>query len=124
MIRILVIEDDDDLQFLYHTMLARQGYDVVTTANTSDGILRLTSEEYDLVILDMNMPDLPGIRVIEFAREDVRLRRIPIVVVSANDHWDTAVAALGVPHFMVKPITLRELVEKIEMVLADKESTG
>ncbi len=117
MTRILVVEDDGDLQFLYGTMLTRQGYEVVGAKNTSDAILYLTNDDFDLVILDMNMPDLPGIKVLEFARDDVRLRSVPVVVISANDHWEKTVAELGVQHFMVKPVTMTELVKMIERAL-------
>lgn len=115
--RILVVEDDHDLQFLYNTMLARQGYEIVSTERTGDAMLYLTHEDFDLVILDMNMPDMPGIRLIEFAREDVRLRHIPIMVISANNHWEKEVFALGVRNFLVKPVKLKDLVNAIGRVL-------
>jgi DNA-binding response OmpR family regulator len=115
--KILVVEDDNDLQFLYDTMLSRCGYDVTAAHNIVDAMVRLTNELYDIIILDMNMPDLPGIRVIEFARDDARLKHVPIVVVSANEHWKPRVNNLGVREFMVKPVTMQELTSTVERVL-------
>ena len=116
--KILVVEDDGDLRFLYNQILSRGGYEVATANNTSDGILLLTTEDYDLIILDMNMPDIPGIRLLEFVRDDVRLRQVPVLVISANEHWKHRTMELGVQHFMVKPLQMQQLLDRVELLLA------
>jgi CheY-like chemotaxis protein len=115
--RILTVEDDLDLQFLYDMMLSRHGYEVVRADNTTEALYNLTNSDFDLIVLDMNMPDIPGIRVIEFAREDVRLRHVPILVVSANDHWKKKAMNLGVRHFLTKPVPMEQLVREVNDLL-------
>jgi DNA-binding response OmpR family regulator len=115
--KILVVEDDNDLRFLYGTMLSRQGHEVVSAVTTSDGILKLTNCPFDLVILDINMPDIPGFKLIEYSHNDVRLKQVPIVVVSANERFRDIVHKLGVPHFMVKPVPMRQLISMVDGVL-------
>jgi putative two-component system response regulator len=117
MARILVVEDDVDLLFLYETMLSRLGYEVTPAERTSDAILLLTNDDFDLIILDMNMPDMPGIKVLEFVRDDVRLQHIPVVVVSANAQWRVPCADLGVEHFLIKPVPTRELFGLLHQLL-------
>jgi CheY-like chemotaxis protein len=117
MSRILVVEDDPDLQFLYDKVLVRQGYEVVAARTTAEAIIYLTHDDFDVVILDINMPDAPGTRVIEFSRGDVRLRNIPILVVSANEQYRAQTQALGARHFLVKPVSLNDLVNIIKNVL-------
>jgi len=118
MARILVVEDDGDLQFLYNKLLTSMGHDIVGARRTADAILHLTNDEFDLVILDMNMPDMPGLRVIEFAHDDIRLRQIPVVVISANENWQAQAQALGVQYFHVKPVTMQALSALVNAALA------
>lgn len=116
--KILIVEDDTDLQFVYDAMLSRHGYEAVQAENIVDALTWLTTDTFDLVILDMNMPDLPGIRVLEFAQDDARLKNIPVVVISANEHWRAKVLKLGVHRFIVKPITMHELIDVVDEALA------
>ncbi len=115
--RILVVEDDLDLRFLYSASLSRSGYEVTVAKNAADAMLLLTNQTFDLLILDMNMPDLPGIKIVEFARGDIRLKRVPIVIVSANHLWQDQVLNLGVTKFIVKPVALQDLIAVVNKVL-------
>ena len=117
MTRILVVEDDTDLQFLYSKALTRQGHDVTTARNTGEAIVYLTSDDFDAMILDINMPDAPGTKVLEFKQSDVRLRDLPVLVISANEKYQTETLALGARHFMVKPVSLQDLTAAIKNVL-------
>jgi DNA-binding response OmpR family regulator len=117
MVRILVVEDDADLQFLYDKALAYLGYEVVAARNATQAFLHLTNEDFDAVILDINMPDAPGTKVLEFTRGDVRLRNLPILVVSANENYRAQVQASGARYFLVKPVSLQDLTAAIKDVL-------
>lgn len=117
MTRVLIVEDDDDLRFLYETAFAREGFEVVTAPSTVEAMLHLTNQDFDAIILDLNMPDVPGQKVIAFTREDVRLRNVPIVVVSANEAWRAEVDAMGVREFMVKPVQIQHLVACVDELL-------
>lgn len=122
MARILSVEDDSDLQYLYSLMLARRGHTIESAASTADAIVMLAQSRYDLIILDMNMPDAPGTRVIEFVRQSDHLRHIPIVIISANDHYRRQALALGVKHFLVKPVTLNDLLALVRAALAGDQA--
>jgi DNA-binding response OmpR family regulator len=119
MSRILAVEDDTDLRYIYEMILSRQGHEVVLAENTVKAILYLTNEDFDLIILDMNMPDMPGTKLVEFARDDARLKNIPIIVVSASETWKDQVIGRGVTHFLVKPVAMHELAAMIERVLGE-----
>lgn len=109
MARLLVVEDDDDLRFLYQTTLTREGHEVIGAANAVEAMLRLTTQDFDAVLLDLQLPDIPGKRVLEFARDDVRLRDVPIAVISANDRMRDEILALGARAFLVKPVPIAQL---------------
>lgn len=118
MARLLVVEDDIDLLFLYQTMLARLGYEVTPAEKTSDALMLLSHDEFDLIILDMNMPDMPGIKVLEHMRDDASVKQTPVVVVSANAQWRGPCFDLGVEHFLIKPVPTRELFSLLNELLA------
>ena len=117
--RILVVEDDADLQFLYEQTLSRGGHEVTAARNTTDAIVHLTTGEFDLVILDMNMPDMPGLKVLEFAQGDVRLSKVPIVVVSAIDQNRERAQELGANYFLIKPVPFPQLASIIKKALGE-----
>jgi CheY-like chemotaxis protein len=86
----------------------------MAATQVSDALVLLTNAEFDLILLDMNMPDAPGVRVIEFVRDDVRLRDIPIAVISANENWREPTEQLGVTHFLTKPVPMRDLLALVD----------
>ena len=120
MARILVVEDDNDLQFIYDKALARLGYEITQAKNTSEAIIYLTTDDFDAIILDINMPDAPGTKVLEFMQGDVRLRNVPVLVVSANEKYRSQVQTLGAKFFLVKPVSLHDLTDAIKDVLNRK----
>ena len=108
--RVLVVEDDADLRYLYDAVLTRGGYEVVAAESSVHAMLALTNGAFDLLIMDMGIPGRDGTHIIEFVRGDIRLRNVPIVVISANERWEEPVRGLGVKYFFVKPVTMQQLV--------------
>src|SRR5512145_1116324 len=117
--RILVIEDDSDLQYLYGSALKRQGYEVIGVKQVVDAILYLTNEDFDLIILDMNLPDVSGLKVAQFVHDDVRLKNIPIIVASATDSYRAQINALGIHHYLIKPTPLHDLIQLVKTLLGE-----
>jgi DNA-binding response OmpR family regulator len=109
---VLVVEDDNDLLFLYYTALSQKGYDVVEARSTTQAMELLEPPDFipELVFVDMGMPDAPGTRVITYLRSEPRFDNTRIVVVTANDQYRARVADKGISHFLVKPVTIAELV--------------
>ena len=120
MARILVVEDDDDLRFLYEKALPHLGHEISTAMNTKEAIIYLTTDDFDAIILDINMPDAPGTKVLEFKKDDVRLRNVPVLVVSANEKYRTQAEELGAKYFLVKPVPLQDLIDAIKDVLPQR----
>ena len=117
MAHILVVEDDEDLLFLYATMFARQGHTSYKAMTVAEAVQFLDSAPVDLVVLDMNMPDAPGIRVVEWMHQHERLAHIPIVVISANVQWRKLCDELGVDRFLTKPVSMQQILTLLDEVL-------
>ncbi len=82
MAKILIIEDDPLINKMYSEKLAREGFQTEIAQNGSDGLEKLKANPPDLVILDIMMPKMGGIEVIDEMKKDTRLEKIPIIVLS------------------------------------------
>ena len=107
--RLLVVEDRDPLRRMMQHALAGEGYEVVAVATGEEGIERLRSEPFDLVLTDLKLPGASGLDVLTAARE--RPPGPPVVVLTGYGSVPTAVEAMrrGAYTFLEKPIEIDEL---------------
>jgi len=118
--RILVIDDEEDIRETLDALLTLEGYAVDLAPNGAEGLRRLESREYDLVLLDLMMPDRSGMDVLRDIRE--RDRQIPVFMVTAFGSIDAAVEALkcGADDFIQKPWKNEQLLVEISQVIAKR----
>lgn len=121
MSRVLIVEDDTDLRYLYETMLSRHGHEVITTDSCAQALLALTNLTFDLMLLDMPPVNGNALRVIEFAQSDVRLRDLPIIVLSSRERMGERVRALGVDEFLIKPVHMQRLLGLVDELAGPPE---
>lgn len=119
--RILVIEDDSSILKFIKTIMQDAGYDVLTAVNGTDAVSLISSNCPDLVILDLGLPDIDGINVIESVR---RWTSMPIIVVSARTRDSDKVAALdkGADDYITKPFSSDELLARVRVALRHKSN--
>src|SRR5690606_14337284 len=79
MTRIVYIEDDASSRSMMYLILSRSGYEFVGAANGQDGIEQVISQQPDLVLLDINWPDMDGFQILKILRDEPRTQHIPIV---------------------------------------------
>ena len=115
---ILYIEDNPDNLMLVQRALESRGYRLLKAMKGLDGVLKAENEEVDLILLDINLPDIDGYEVARRLRaSDKReLRTVPIIAVTANALKGDAEKALdaGCDVYMSKPINIRELWARVE----------
>ncbi|MCU1449090.1 MAG: response regulator with CheY-like receiver domain and winged-helix DNA-binding domain [Acidimicrobiales bacterium] len=111
-VRLLVVEDDDEIAEPMVRGLERAGFDVTRVATGADA---LAMESVDLILLDLGLPDIDGLDVCRRIRER---SGIPILVVTARDEETDRVVGLelGADDYIVKPFGIRELVARIRAV--------
>ena len=110
--RVLVVEDDPSVRGLLHTLLTAEGYEVSTA---SDG----------LILLDLMMPDLGGVRVLEELRDDPELDETPVVVVTGQvDAVPGMRRVLGDDNVFVKPFAVAELLARVATITGGPEGRG
>jgi DNA-binding response OmpR family regulator len=112
--RVLVVEDDPSVRGLLHTLLSAEGYDVATASDGLAGLVKATASKPALVLLDLMMPDLGGVRVLEELRDDPELADIPVIVVTGKvDAVPGMRALLGDDNVFVKPFAVAELLIRV-----------
>ncbi len=123
--KILVIDDDKDLQETIRLILEKNDFEVISAYNPEEGLKKVQSENPDLVILDVLMPsDFEGFEVARTIREELKLLKLPIILLTAV-HGEKKVPYRFAPHeqwlpvdyFFDKPIQPDVLVAKIKEFL-------
>jgi two-component system cell cycle response regulator DivK len=117
-INILYIEDNPDNMMLVKRALEARGYCLLQALNGIEGVAAAEQEEVDLILLDINLPDIDGYEVARRIRNSTKrtLAYLPIIAVTANalkGDAETALAA-GCDVYMSKPINIRELWARVE----------
>ena len=115
---ILYIEDNPDNMMLVQRALEARGYHLLKAMKGLDGVATAETEEVDLILLDINLPDIDGYEVARRLRSNGKreLTSVPIIAVTANALKGDAEKALnaGCDVYMSKPINIRELWARVE----------
>jgi two-component system phosphate regulon response regulator PhoB len=122
MSRILVIEDEPDIRQVLDYNLRLAGHEVSAAARGLDGLRLIREENPELVILDLMLPDIPGIEVCRTIKDNPQTRSLPVVMLTARgEEIDRVVGfELGADDYITKPFSVRELVLRVRAVLRRK----
>lgn len=114
---VLVVEDDPSVLGLLETLFTAEGYDVATASDGLAGLVKASAVPPDVIVLDLMMPDLGGLQVLEQLGEDARLATVPVIVVTGRIE---AVAGLrtrlGEESVFVKPFGVTDLLARVAAV--------
>ncbi len=127
---VLVVEDTELLRRMYCDSLSQQGYRVLSAADGLEALSVLRTDTPDLIILDLIMPKMGGLEVMELLRKDPRLSAIPIVILSnlGQDSDIQTALSLGAVDYMIKndvrPIDIAERVNAILKIRGAQDGAG
>ncbi|WP_422375545.1 response regulator [Roseibium sp.] len=115
--RILVVEDDTDLNRQLVTALEEAGYVVDSATDGEDGHFLGDTEPYDAVVLDLGLPTLDGLSVLENWRRDGRT--MPVLILTARDRWSDKVAGIdaGADDYVAKPFHMEEILARVRALV-------
>ncbi len=115
--RILVVEDDQDLNRQIKAALAQAGYAVDCALDGEEGHFLGDTESYDAAILDLGLPTLDGLSVLERWRREQR--NMPVLILTARDRWSDKVAGMdaGADDYVAKPFHMEELLARVRALL-------
>ncbi len=120
--RILLVDDDEMNLMVTEMILSEMGYHVDTASGGAECIDILQKEDYDLLLLDVELLDMRGLKVLEQIREIPRLREIKTVFLTASSHREdmTEALRLGAIDFVRKPVLPEKLIEVVRNALVER----
>ncbi len=115
--RVLLVEDDPDLTRQLSEALTDAGYAVDAASDGEDGHFLGDTEPYDAVVLDLGLPKLDGVSVLEKWRADGRV--FPVLILTARDQWSQKVAGFdaGADDYLTKPFHTEELLARLRSII-------
>ena len=118
---ILVVDDDEMNLKMARFLLEQKGYIVVTAVSGMECLTILRSKSVDLILLDIEMPVMNGIKTLEHIREEKKFMKIPVMFLTADASEDTVMKAgrIGVAGYVKKPYDPQELLERIEKIFSE-----
>lgn len=122
--KFLIVEDDNDLREALVTILKEDGYYVDEAATGDEGLYLAKQDIYDLVLLDVMLPEMNGIEIIQALRSSGN--SVPILLLTARDSVEDKVIGLdaGADDYLVKPFAIPELQARIKALLRRKGNFG
>jgi two-component system phosphate regulon response regulator PhoB len=120
--RILLIEDDEDIQVLIRHNLEKEGYRVSVSGTGEDGMTMLKKEPFDCLLLDLMLPGIDGLELCRLIKKNQKTQHIPIIMVTAKGEESDIVSGLelGADDYIVKPFSPRLLIARVRSILRRK----
>jgi two-component system phosphate regulon response regulator PhoB len=120
--RILIVDDEEDILELVRFNLAREGYQATGAISGEDALKSVKTQTFDLIVLDLMLPDKDGLEVTKILKNDSKTRDIPIVMLTAKGEEADIVTGLelGADDYITKPFSPRVLIARVRAVLRRK----
>ncbi|MCR8644364.1 response regulator transcription factor [Paenibacillus sp. N1-5-1-14] len=114
---ILIIEDDSSIQMLLKLSLEVEGFYPTVTGTVTEGLAELSARIYDLILLDLMLPDQSGFELLKLLRQTHK--EIPVIVLTAKNEMNDKILGfqLGADDYLTKPFETRELIMRIRAVM-------
>lgn len=127
--RILVVDDQEDIRDMARIVLEGAGYGVTTVRGGREALAELRRGRFDLVLLDINMPEMDGWTVLRLLRQDADTLRVPVAMFSIKSEVRDKIHGMqeGAIDYITKPFGVDELVRRVERLLGgaqDRRETG
>ena len=113
--KVLIVDDEDHIRFLYSEELADEGYDVITADSGFELLERIAAEKPDVVILDIKMVDYNGLDLLQDIRN--RFYDLPVILCTAYDTFKEDMKSIAADHYVIKSFDLTELKNRIAQAL-------
>ncbi len=120
MAKILIVDDSPTEVHVLTTMLTRNGHDIIVASSGEEGVAMASSEQPDLVLMDVVMPGMNGFQATRQLSRNDDTASIPVIMVTTKDQETDKVWAMrqGAKDYIVKPVQEKALIEHVNMVLS------
>ena len=116
---IFVVEDEKPILTLLTYNLEKEGYKVSSSSNGEEALSLIKEKKPELILLDWMLPDLSGIKICQYLKQDEKVKNIPIIMLTAKGEEEDKVKGLntGAEDYMTKPFSYPELLARIKALL-------
>jgi CheY-like chemotaxis protein/MinD-like ATPase involved in chromosome partitioning or flagellar assembly len=123
---VLLVDDEEQIRKLLETSLQRRGYEVAVASDGIEALRQIRQKMPDLIVTDVNMPNMNGFELTRRLRADHRTARVPIVMLSARKAADDILTgyAEGADEYIAKPVEMSVLAAKIEVLIKRMKATA
>lgn len=117
--RILVVDDNPDAITILRSTLESRGFTVVVENNGTSALEAANAEPPDLILLDVMMPEMSGMEVLQRLKETPRTAQIPVILVTAKTQDEDVISGyqVGADYYITKPFTTKQLLYGVNLVL-------
>jgi two-component system, response regulator, stage 0 sporulation protein F len=122
MTKILIVDDEEHIRFLYSEELTEAGYEVITADSGNKLLERIDDEQPDLVVLDIKMVDYNGLDLLQDIRN--QFADLPVILCTAYDTFKEDMKSIAADFYVIKSFDLTELKTKIKTALQRKEAVA
>jgi DNA-binding response OmpR family regulator len=124
--RILVVDDDENILSLERTILEQKGFDVTTAGGGVEALKILGDQTFDLVLLDVMMPEVDGFTVCRKIKEDPRTKELPVIFLTAKGGGEALAEGFesGAVMYINKPFTANKLLTIVNTMLDPPAAAG
>ena len=123
---IFVVEDEKPIQTLLRYNLEKEGFKVSSSENGEEALSLIKEKKPDLILLDWMLPDLSGIKICQYLKQDKKVKDIPIIMLTAKGEEEDKVKGLesGAEDYLTKPFSFPELLARIKAMLRRVKPTA
>ena len=122
--KILVVDDNPDSVAIMRGILESRGYEVASATCGAEALEYLRQQKVDLVLLDVMMPEMSGIEVLQGIKKNAATGHLPVILVTAKTQDEDLLSGYhcGADYYITKPFTGKQLIYGIELILGKGES--
>lgn len=117
--KVMIVDDDPVGVALMDSRLSKAGYDVLIERNGAGGLARLKKDRPDVIVLDVEMPEMNGYTFIIEMKKEEAVKDIPVIVQTSHEENRAVFARRGITHYLVKPINFDVLLTHLKELLGE-----
>ncbi len=120
--KILIVEDDQHIRKLLNILIRKEDIEIDEAVEGNEALTKLDSSSYDLVILDIMMPNVDGFSILKHLREKEATQTLPVIIVTAKTEDKDLMKgySMGANYYITKPFEPQDLIHSIELILKIK----
>ena len=111
--KILIVEDNKDSREIMSLFMTKMGYRAIQAKNSIEAVALAEAEGPDLIFMDIQLPDVDGVKTTEMLKQNPKTSHIPVVALTAA-LWDEKALKVGIATYLIKPVSSQTLKETIE----------